>query len=398
MTFYRTTRLMLSSVAFLSLAGSAFALDGVDLLKKINAASTMQGGALSADGVDVDGTTVKLKNAKFTPTGAEPDKALQLGAITMTDVEEGSDGGYEIGEVQFPDIAVNEEGQSFSATDMKLSGITVPADGTKPGFDGMLFYKTFHTGAITASKAGTQTFGIKEINANMTKRGDGSGIDADFAADGIQADLTQVDDPKTKQAIEDMDLQHIDATINGKGSWELGPGTIELTDYAIDVKDVGKLDIGLSISGYTLEFLKSLQDAIKASETNPNKEEGQQAMGLAMLGLMQQLTLNDVKIRFEDASITKRALDFAGKQQGVSGEQMANSLKGMAPIMLAQLNIPELQNAVSAAINTYLDDPKSLTVAASPDKPVPFPMIVGAAMGAPNTIPKVIGLKVSAND
>ena len=65
MTFYRTTRLLLSGVAFLSLAGSAFALDGQDLLKKINAAYTLQGGTLLADGVDVDGTTVTLKNASF---------------------------------------------------------------------------------------------------------------------------------------------------------------------------------------------------------------------------------------------------------------------------------------------------------------------------------------------
>jgi hypothetical protein len=29
---------------------------------------------------------------------------------------------------------------------------------------------------------------------------------------------------------------------------------------------------------------------------------------------------------------------------------------------------------------------------------VPFPMIMGAAMGAPKTIPSVLGVKVTAND
>jgi hypothetical protein len=82
----------------------------------------------------------------------------------------------------------------------------------------------------------------------------------------------------------------------------------------------------------------------------------------------------------------------------MSGKQMADSLKAMTPIMLAQLNIPELQNAVSAAVNTYLDDPKSFTVTAAPGKPVPLPMIMGAAMGAPTTLPQVLGVKVSAND
>lgn len=144
--------------------------------------------------------------------------------------------------------------------------------------------------------------------------------------------------------------------------------------------------------------MKALQEANKAAQANPNKEEANQAMGLAMLGLMQQLTFNSASIRFDDASITKKALDYAGSQQGVTGEQLAQSLKAMVPIMMAQLNIPELQNQVSAAVNAYLDAPKSLTISAEPEKPVPFPMIMGAAMGAPNTIPSVLGVKVTAND
>ena len=67
-------------------------------------------------------------------------------------------------------------------------------------------------------------------------------------------------------------------------------------------------------------------------------------------------------------------------------------------MMLAQLNVPELQNAVATAVSAYLDDPKSFTVSAKPSAPVAFPMIMGAAMGAPNTIPQMLGVKVTAND
>jgi len=121
-------------------------------------------------------------------------------------------------------------------------------------------------------------------------------------------------------------------------------------------------------------------------------------MGLSMMGLIQQLTFNSASVRFDDATITKRVLDYIGSQQGVSGDQLAQSLKGMVPLMMAQLNVPELQNQVSSAVNTYLDAPKSLTIAAEPANPVPFPMIIGAAMGAPNTVPGVLGVKVTAND
>jgi hypothetical protein len=53
---------------------------------------------------------------------------------------------------------------------------------------------------------------------------------------------------------------------------------------------------------------------------------------------------------------------------------------------------------LSQAVNTYLDKPGSFTVTAQPQNPVPFPMILGAGMGAPNTLPKVLGVKVTAND
>ncbi len=395
MTFYRTTRLMLSGVAFLTLAGSAFALDGQDLLKKINAAYTLQGGTLAAEGVDVDGTTVTLKNASFKPNSGE---AMPIGEITLTGVEEDEDGGYYIEEAAFPDINTTNDGATLTATELSLGGISIPADPKGEGLDSMLLYESAHTGPIKVVKDGAEVFSLGGSDVNLTLREDESGFDFDGAFKSLKADLTKASDPQSKEAIEKLALQHINGDITMKGAWDLAPGTIDVSEFAFDFTNVGKLNLAFKISGYTMPFVKSLQEAAKQAEANANKEEAQQALGLSMLGLLQQLSFEGAQIRFDDASITKRALDYAGSQQNMSGKQMADSLKAMTPIMLAQLNIPELQNAISAAVNTFLDDPKSLTVSAAPAKPVPFPMIMGAAMGAPNTLPQVLGVKVSAND
>ncbi len=395
MTFYRTTRLMLSSAAILSFAGSAFALDGQDLLKKINAAYSQQGGTVTADSVDIDGTTVTLKNTSFKPNAGEP---IAIGDITLSGVEEQDDGGYYIEEAAFPDISSSKEGVTVSAQEMTLGDISVPA---QPGdtIDSMFFAESAHTGPIKVVKDGAEVFSVLESDMNATLREDESGFDFDGAFKSMKADLSQAgDSPDSKEAIEKLALQHIQGDITMKGAWDIEPGTIDLSEISFDITNVGKLNFGFKISGYTMAFMKSMQDAVKQSEANPNKEEAQQALGLAMLGLAQQLTFDSAQIRFEDASITKRALDYAGSKQNVSGQQMADSLKAMTPIMLAQLNIPELQNAISAAVSTFLDNPKSLTVKATPEKPVAFPMIVGSAMGAPNTVPQMLGVKVSAND
>ncbi|MBB3919629.1 hypothetical protein [Rhizobium fabae] len=395
MNISRTTRLMLSGAAFFSLAGSAFALDGTDLLKKLNAAYAAQGGTIAAENIDIDGTTVTLKNVTVKPTGGE---SLPIGEVTLSGVEEDEDGGYYIEEAAFPDINKTQDGVTVTAEGLTLGGISVPATAGGDTLDTMMLYETAHTGPLKVVKDGAEVFSVLESDMNLTLREDESGFDFDGAFKSMKADLSKAEDAQSKDAIEKLALQHVQGDITMKGAWELAPGTIDISEFAFDFTNIGKLNLGFKISGYTMAFMKSMQDAMKESEAGANKEQSQQALGLAMLGLMQQLSFEGAKVRFEDASITKRALDYAGSQQNMSGKQMADSLKAMTPIMLAQLNIPELQNAVSAAVNTFLDDPKSLTVSAAPEKPVPFPTIVGAAMGAPNTLPQVLGVKVSAND
>ncbi len=82
---------MLSSAAILSFASSAFALDGNDLLKKINDAYAQQGGSLAAESIDVSGTTVTLKGVSF-KSGWHAD-GFKLGDIALTGVAEAG-GGY----------------------------------------------------------------------------------------------------------------------------------------------------------------------------------------------------------------------------------------------------------------------------------------------------------------
>ena len=60
-------------------------------------------------------------------------------------------------------------------------------------------------------------------------------------------------------------------------------------------------------------------------------------------------------------------------------------------------NWDEIVAMVADAAGKYLDNPESLTVTVAPAAPLPFPQIMGAAMGAPNTIPDVLGVKVEAN-
>ncbi len=388
-------RTLLAGAALAAMASPAFALDGADLLAKLNAAYATSGVTVSSPNIAVDGSTVTLEGAELKATGTEA--PLKLGTVTMDGVEEDGDGGYTIETISFEDINVTETDTTVSAKDISVSGVSIPgkvADGT---LDSLMMYESATTGPVSVTAKGKEVFSMSGVEANLSRMDDDAGLEFDATLSDLKADLSTVEDPKTKDALDTLGIHSLEGEVTMSGSWELASGKLAVDEYAFDFKDIGRLNLSLAFSGYTLDFLKNMQEALKTAEANPNKDEANAAMGMAMMGLVQQLTFNNASITFEDASITRKLLDYAGKEQGVTGDQLAQSLKGMVPLMIAQLNMPDLQNQISAAVNTYLDDPKSLTISAEPKEPVPFPMIMGAAMGAPQTIPQVLGVSVTAN-
>lgn len=389
-------RTLLAGAALVTLASPAFALDGADLMAKLNATYATSGVTIGYSNATVDGSTVTLEGTELKATGAEA--PIKLGTVTMEGVEETRGGGYTIETVSFQDIDVTEKETTVSAKDIALNGVSIPGTVVPGTLDSLMMYESATAGPVSVTAKGKEVFSMSGMEANLTRMDADAGLEFDATLSDLKADLTTVEDPKTKDALAKLGIQTLEGKVDMSGSWELASGKLAVDEYAFDFKDIGRLNIALEFSGYTLDFLKGIQDAVKVAEANPNKEEANAAMGMSMMGLVQQLTFNSASISFTDASITKKLLDYAGSEQGVTGDQLAQSLKGLVPIMIAQLNMPDLQNQISAAVNTYLDDPKSLTISAEPKEPVPFPMIMGAAMGAPQTIPQVLGVTVTAND
>ncbi|PYB70951.1 hypothetical protein [Rhizobium wuzhouense] len=397
MSLHHSTRILLAGAALCGLSAQAFALDGADLLKKINASYAAGGAAITADTIEVNGEDVVLKGVKF-GMAKEAETPLKLDELTLQGVTEEDGGAYYIERVDFPEVNVTEEKSTFSVSDLYLAGIYVPGSEKAEGINSLMFYEEAHSGPVKVTVDGKPVFSMGEATGTMSLSDDEKTISFEGSATGVNADLSTVEDPKSKEAIEALGLKTLDGNLNMSGSWEVETGTIDVEDYSIDFANVGKLSMSFGISGYTLDLVKQMQEQARTMQAQPENQQAQQAAGLAMLGLVQQLSLIDAKIRFEDAGITKRGLDYAGKSQGTDGAQMGQMVKGMVPLLLAQAKLGALQNEVSTAVNTYIDNPKALTIVAAPANPVAFPMIMGAAMGAPETIPALIGVKVTAND
>lgn len=397
MGHFKLTQVLFAGTAAALLASQAHALDGDDMLKKLSAAYAAYGTHITYDSVTTEDTTVTAKGVKLKVETADKSPDLPLGDVTFSDVEEADDGGYYAGNVAFQNVDMSKDGGHLTAKDLQIDGLSIPGTPSTASIDGMILFQSAHTGTITFEQDGKRVFQIEKVESNVEIADDSSSLTSDTTISGIWADLSDVKDPKGQETINKLGLTNFNGNIATKGSWASATGKIDLTEFSIDARDLGKLNVTLSMSGYTPQLIKAMQDATVAAAANPDKKAGDAALGMTMMGLLQQLSFNGASIRFDDASITKRLLDYFGKEQNMTGDQFAQSLKGMVPLMMAQLNVPELQNQVSAAVTKFLDNPKNIEIKAAPAAPVAAPMIMGAAMGAPQTLPQVLGVSVNAN-
>ncbi|MCK5746415.1 MAG: hypothetical protein KAH44_09370, partial [Oricola sp.] len=253
-------------------------------------------------------------------------------------------------------------------------------------------YRNIEIGGVTVGKGGTPAFQLEGVSVAMSPYEVGGTMDYDVKVKDFTIDFTQVDDPKAKATMGELGYETLTGRVNATGRWDAGSGDASMSQ-AIILDDAATFNIDLAVGGYTPELIAALQEMNKQMQ-----DQSDQAKGLAMMGLMQQLQIGNISIELVDDSATGKVLDFVAKQQGSTREGVVAMAKGTLPFALAQLQNPEFAASVTAAVSAYLDNPGSLKIAALPAAPVPVAQVVGAAMAAPQSIIGVLNIKVTANE
>lgn len=349
--------------------------------------TTLMIGSAAADGDDVILTGVSVK-----PGEAD---AAEIGDIRLQDVSE-TDTGFRIGTIAAPEFSISNDGKTLDFGGAAITGLQVPKENeTDPVRQISVLMEGATMGPLRVSEGDATVFKMDGIVYTASAYEPGQPLITDMAIKGMEADMTKLPDEKSRAVMQALGYTTLSGGMTMKGSWNPVDGRMEITEWMLDVTDAAALNITMDIGGFTTAFIQQMQDIAAKQESG---EMNEQAMGFAMMGLMQQLSFNGAQIALDDASLTGRVLDFMAAQQGAKREDIVNMAKGMTPILLSQLQNPAFASMAAQAISEYLDNPQSLTVTAAPDAPVPAPQIMGAAMGAPQTIPDILAVKVTANE
>lgn len=371
---------------------AAQAAEPADIANRLKDALARQDVDLQWKGISGDASSMVLSGVTAGASGTE-ERAV-IGDVTLTNVsEEGDD--YVVGNASLPTYSVENAGATASMTDVSISGLRLPPPDSTDPMDSVMLYDKAKIGEVSVKRDGKQVFDMTGFHVDITRPEGDNPLKFDGAADGFTADLSGVDDPKSKAAIKALGYETVKGSFSMAGSWAPKTGEASLDTYKLIVEDAGTFDISLKMNGYTPEFIRSLHAIRKKIAEAP--EDQKTAQSMALLGLMQQLSFSGATIRFDDDSLTGKVMDYAAEQQGTKRSDIANQAKAVLPFMLMKLNNPDLSAEVTKAVSTFLDDPKNLAIVAAPPNPVPLAMIAAGAMGAPQQLPETLGLKIIAN-
>jgi hypothetical protein len=374
-------------------AGSAYAVDGDAVAARLKNLYGEQGGTMEYSNVETHDSTVILQDTKLSTAGMK--QTFNVGDITLSDVTDVSGGGFKIGTLAMPDInytPVDEPESKISVQGIGLQGITLPAEGATEPLAKIFQYEKAEIKHITVNAKGKDIFAADDLITTISPLTETSPVTFTSNVASFKADLSDVQDPKTKETLKALGYETISGKIAAAGTWNVTDGRLNIEKMDFIADNAGTLGIKLDISGYTLDFIKGLQEATKNME---GKEDN--AKSMAMLGLMQQLSFTGASIRFDDASVTYKALDYVAEKQRAKRSDLIGQAKMILPMAAAQLGNAEFAQALGTAVNTYLDDPKTIEIKAAPAKPVPFAIIAAGGMADPKSLIKTLGVTVTAN-
>lgn len=388
-------------------AQPALALDAEDFGAKFRETFRVMGLNLDFASARAEGDTVVLSDFTFVIPGEEP--AEIEGDLTFTGVAETGDGGYTAERAAIEDIDVSDDELSLTMTlrDIAAEGLVIPADPAADPVTASVLYERIGAGpfALTVEGQETLSFGRFEV-----------WIDADDALTEIESGYSLTDGVFTLPPLDDSELEESDREIllmieefglsrvgfglEGVGTWYTETGILDMPELSVTLEDLGSLSVSMRLANYTADFhaeVIDIQQRLAVLDEAAGEEE-LAAIDRELVQLFGRLEIESLAVRYEDASLVPRALEFAGAQQGISGETMAQGLSVMAPMVLSEIDDPNFVESATEALNAFLADPQSLEIAAEPEAPVRISEVLKVAEDpSPAPVIELLRLTVRAN-
>lgn len=355
----------------------------------------------SFDDIATDGSgniTVSKLTLSQPATGDEPSITMRIDEMVLSNVEDQGNGRFRIGSASFSNIQGDVSGSdfslSFSIPESDAEGWLIQHPGETPSAGGQ------HRMALNLANrmaAGKMTLGIMGQSVTIDGYEQTWDGDPDTGAGSYAMKVTNIAVPE--QALVALDQGGMLKQLGYSGlNFDIqGSGRVDRSDdaYGLDMsfgitsRNMGTLSLGISAAGIPQAVM---------DEFNKANAERREPDFTALMPQVQSISIGSASFRFEDASITKKLLPMIAAMQGMDEATLINMAGPMLQMSLMQLQNQAFVEQAARAVDSFLKDPKSITIAAKPATPVTIAEIMTLDPGAPGAAITRLGVGVTAND
>lgn len=349
---------------------------------------------------DADGniTITRLELTKPADKDA-PSVTMRIDNLVLSGISDEGDGLYRIrnskisninGDMSGPDMAVTFEIPEGSAEDWYVKAKAGEnASGDELMREQMTIARKFTLGMMNMAMMG-QKFTVDGYEQTW----DG---DPKTGAGSYTMSLSNIAIPEQAIAMIDqggmlkqLGYTGLNIDLKGDGKMDIQDGQLDMDmNFTINSRDMGSLSFGAVGGGLPTSFFAELKKA---------QSSGDAAKAEALIPQLANVAFSSVSVRFEDASITKKVLPMVAAMQGMDEAQLVAMAGPMLQMGLMQLQNQAFAEQAGKAVNSFLTDPKSITITAKPEKPFTAAELQTMNPNAPGEYITRLGLSVSAND
>ena len=318
--------------------------------------------------------SIKLAPATGTVKSKKDDIAVSLGAITIENMEQFGDQGFDIGLIDVGAFVMDLTPASGEKVNFTFEGVSVE-NFFSPDISSETSKLFSEKGLIAEIKPLVVTLNKKPFMG--WKRGYGTSRNdkaknttfSEGRIEGMYVDLTDLpQSPKNAQmfqTLQELDLEKMVLNIDGVGSWNRDTGILEISRYDFELEDGATFGMSARISGYTEDVARQFTKALNAMNAEPD-EKKKNALAFQTLAYLAGLSFQRIELILDDQSLLERVVNFQAKKLKQEPEQIKGLVGPMTNIMLTPFNIPEVAAQASQALGTFMEGNKKLSVTAEP--------------------------------
>lgn len=332
---------------------------------------------LTYDSASESGATVTIAGAKVTTTS--DGNVASVPNLVLSGVADRQPGGFTATGMAFNAGTATSTGTTATWKTASFEDVIVPsADEIKTHAHVRPFRKLALAGLNLSGADFTAPVDVASISADIGDMADGAPSNVLVRATGVRLPSALLTNSVVNAVVGMMHYDEFLADVTLDSEWDSTADTVTVHALTIDSAKVGKITIAGKASGFSV---RGMMDKAKSAEARANAR------------------LDALSIRIDNAGFVERLLDMqAGLLGGTRDDVRAQLVGGALPFALSFVSNQAFRDQVQQAMETFLADPRSLTITFAPTAPVPLGKALRTAARSPAALPDLLSPTVQANN